>query len=532
MSYESVGSYDPHFKLRGEYAVDDLQQLPCTKDSGHCGARQIFPLLKHPNWRTPTVKHSCPRVIMAASIRAVSNKVEPDPKMFEQFSEWCEKFYFPEILSCFDHELCVVDFSSWLNDGRYTIPYRKQIDNGMKWENRNADPTFPLKSFPKIEMQHTTVVHELKQTILNDSKEREICGPSAEHKGIVNAFCNKLEEIFDRYLKGFCCRKNWMQICESIEKFREVIVDGIDGAGDQSMFDTSQKSQFNLLMNRLIKKILEHPNVIINQPLTPEDIMEGFDKSVFLKVMADFGKILYNKDNRASGHGWTMLLNSILNLGYWKFTYYLANIKQYWVTIKSDDSLFGHSRADHERFLAAVDKVFTRSKEPQVHGLGQICKRLDFGDITDLEFLSNHFFWTEKGRLRMTRIPERIIQTLSWTTNIPSNLKGDELLLCRRNLCFSKGMSMLAWGTGLPIWQVLGEKMVELGVNGKYTDFCQYRDKSRKWQPRDDKDAYLIYLSKFGINSGMVESIESRIKKIKEISGVVEIPEFELFYSE
>jgi hypothetical protein len=516
--------------LKGDFKCEDWRKIPCNRPEIDPGAEQIFPLLTHPNWRTPTVKHHCPRVVMAACIRSTSNINVPEVLVEKDYTKWFKEIYTPKIMKCFEKETVVIDFEVWLNGARYTVNYKDELRRALDPKNRDVVDHFKNEAFPKIEMQITDVVHCLKNTKWNTSKERQIVAPNSIHKAIINAFCNKLEEVFDKYLPGFCCRCNWMEICSKIEKFRLNLSDPIDGAGDQSAFDMSQVRARRQLVCDLFKRILKHVNVVVNEPLNKDDMEELIDESLcLLFISAERGQVKYFCDEQPSGIGWTMLMNTLLNLSYWEYTYHLAGIDKYWVFIKSDDSLFGHNKKDHLKFLDAVGKVFSRKRDATPHGLAQICKRLQFGDITELEFLSNHFFWTDYGTLRMTRIPHRIIQTLSWSTSVPKSLQGAKRELYKRNLLYSKGSCLLAWGTGLPIWENLGRKMCELGVKGDIL-IDQYSDAPRFWQPRNDFNAYMTYLSRFGMNIEMVINIARRIDALDYLSGSVDIPEFELFY--
>jgi hypothetical protein len=528
LNWDVIGFKEPRFRLKGLYAVDDFNKLPCLESECDIGARQIFPLLYHPNWRSPTVKHKCPRTTASACLRTVSNKVQHDPVVFEDYASWCRKYFFPEVLACLDHEEIVVDFDEWLDSPRYELAYRRNIRRRFNSDYIKDKNSYRYKCFVKRELQFTKCLHEFKNTSFNDEKERQICAPDEIKKAFANAFINKMEEVCDKYLDGYCGRKNWEGMCKSIEDRRRFIRNIIDGAADQSQFDTSCTHPFNGLMNELMEKCARHRNVIWHEPLSVERLMETLEQSLFCKVSAGAGGINYIADQRCSGDGWTTLMNCWLNLSYWKYTYYLANIKNYYLCVKSDDSLFGHSNFDHPRFLKAMKCVFTQSKESQVHGLGQICKKVNFGAIEDLDFLSNHFFWTDYGHLRMTRIPARIIQTISWSDKL--TFKDSQKYENRQALCYSKGMSLLAWATGLPIWETLGHKMVELGKPGLLKDSDYYRDRPRVWQHRDDSKAYCRYLYKFGLDEKGVAGIEAGIKTLTNLSGLKNIPLLELFY--
>lgn len=526
----NAGIFPANLIGKDEYE-GDLRKVPCTKGENHVACDQIFPLLKHPNWRTPTVKHNCPRTVTAAALRACSNRVGYDPKVFEKFSRWFRGSFIPSFIKCMDEELVNVDLDEWLNEGRYSLAYRQKLRDSLK-PDKADDPIKYYESFPKIEQQFTTVPHEDKETPLNDVKERQICGPTDMKKVFANAFINKLEGIAHKYFKPYCGRQNWMEICTSVEEKMNEIKRILLGAADGSGFDMSQLEGLNKLMNELIRACAEHPNVHWNEPLNMADCMRALEESLILNVKCDKGKLQYTAQGRASGDGWTTFGNTMLMIAYWQYTYYIAGIEEYLLKVKGDDVLLGHSLDDQEKFLVAVKVVFTDKKDYHNHGLAQVCKKIDFGDITDLDFLSNHFFWTGKDRLRMTRIPARVIQTLSWTTKLPHTSKVDKLENSRRELLYSKGSCLLAWGRGLPIWEVLAKKMMELGRPGRLSEFNQYADGSRVWNGNEDRAAYLLYLEeRYGLTPVEVGNIEEEISKITSLEGELFIPALEKLYT-
>lgn len=518
--------------MKGKGDFSDLRNVPCTVDEGHIGAHQIFPLIKTELWYTPTIKHHCPRTALASSLRACSNKVSFDKAVYSRYADWFRKKFIPKFVKCLDEYVEIeIDMEQWLL--KYPESYRKKVRLAMDRDHRHFDGECDTayEAFTKVELQFTTVPHDLKETEENDVKERQICGPTDEKKALANAFINKLEEIASEHYKPYCGRANWIQICEALEHAEDKLLEPIWGASDGSGFDMTQYPEMNVLMNDLIIACAEHSSVKFNDPLNKDSLIEALLGSLILKVGVDHGQLKYEAVGRASGDGWTTFGNTMLMVSYWTYTIEeIAKIQSYALKVKGDDVLFCVPKHVLPTLKAAIPIVFTARKDAHHHGLGQICKKVEYGEITDLDFLSNEFFRTHEGRIRMTRIPARVIQTLSWTTKIPKMCTNVDSV--RKELCYSKGKCLEAWASGLPIFGVLAQKMIKLGKPGKNTEYCKYSDKDRVWHKhRDDYDAYLQYLSqRYLITPKEVEEIESKICQIKTLDGFVDLPVLEKFY--
>lgn len=518
------GVFESKFKRKNDYK-QDLSITPCELE-GHIGAKQLFTHLVYPNWRTPTVKHHCPRTALACAYRMISNKVLVDQSMFGKYLRFMKEVYFKKIIDCFEHEVIHINMDEWLKGGRYTKNYQQQLLKAVDRDHFEFDPEYVYENFCKIELQYTEVEHELKETPLNKCKERMISGPSNQKKVFGNAFMNKVEYIIDKYYKNICVRKNWIQICELVDQVIEEHPDYSFDEDDGSGFDMSQVRCFNLLMNELLLMIAQHPNVIWDDPLDIAMLKDVLEQSLVLRVSIDRGDLQFTADGRASGDGWTMIMNSFLQDSYYQFTHWLAGINHYFSLVKSDDVISGRSDSDNPRYEIARKSVFTDRKDFHTHGLAQICTAHFRGPIDRIRFLSNEFFKTEFGKVRLTRIPARVIQMNSWSTKLMKYKTLEERLA----LIYSKGSCLLSWGKGLPIWEKLGKKMMQLGRPGKVSEFDYYSDAMRVWHDRDDREAYLLYLDqRYDISSDEVRTIESAIDSISYIDGLIYIDALEKF---
>jgi hypothetical protein len=293
----------------------------------------------------------------------------------------------------------------------------------------------------------------------------------------------------------------------------------------------TQHQWINELMNEFMRNFINLTNVTLIEPLSKEKVIRALHESVRLTISSMCGAMTYDALGRASGDGWTTYYNTVMMIAYWKYTMKIAGITKYRLKAKGDDVIFRIEKKDMEALQRAIKINFTQTKDKQEHGLGQICKFVKYGPLTDLDFLSNHIFRNDIGKYRMARIPARILQTACWSTKVPK-LTGDKLIESRKYLLFSKGKCLEAWATGLPIWDTLAKKMIALGEQGPITEYNQYSDKNRVWNKVvDDRQSYLQYLdSKYGIGSKQVEEIERAINKIDSLDGCIEIPHIELFY--
>jgi len=430
-------------------------------------------------------------------------------------------------MKALDAESVNVNIDEWLKE--YDMNYRRSIYEGIKPQNIDISrKTETYEAFAKIEQQFTEVLHDEKDTSLNDVKERQICGPTA-YKKSVNAFINVLEGVAHRHVKQYCGRKNWIDICKDFETAFN-IPSALFGAADGSGFDMTQLLEHNELMNELIMLCARHPNVSWDEPLNPDLMQKFLEDSLVLNVKVPT-LLHYQVQGRASGDGWTTFGNTVLMMSYWMFCFEEANITNYFLRVKGDDVVFALEDKQKDQLERAKNSLFTMTKDQQSWGLGQICKKVNYGSLYELDFLSNHFFETGKEKLRMTRIPARVIQSLSWTTKIPKNIPKEAALRMRRELCYSKGMCLKAWAEGLPLWSVLADKMIELGKAGKMSEFNKYADGDRVWHKRDDADAYRHYLEmRYALSASDVVEIENAIRGIKSLDGVVEIPLLDKLY--
>jgi len=467
---------------------------------------------------------------MAAAIRATGNKVHFDPVVLKQWKRFFRRVIIPEFLAALDKDGLEVSIDNWLS--KYPQRYQDNMRREMEKVDWDDVKHYPYESFPKIELQYTTVLKELKDTELNTVKERQISGPPAAKKILANPFINALEHLAHNNVKNYCGMKDWPGICKEIEEQSCKVSDIIFGAADGSGFDMTQFREMHMMVNELIMECAQHHNTNIGPGLSLELLRHVLDDSLELDVSVARGSVSYKAEGRASGDGWTTFGNTVLMMSYWRFAFEVADIKDYVLLVKGDDVLFGISRSQRVRLEQVVADLFADKQAYVQKGLGQICKFIKFGSLDEMDFLSNYFFFTEDGSVRMSRIPERVFQTMPWSTKVPEGLTPQKRRELAQELCFSKGHSLLAWSRGLPIFEKYARKLIALGKNGPHTEYNQYSDGGRVWVAVDNRQSYLSFLfDRYGLTEAAALRIESAIDRLQDIYDLMDVPDLQCFFA-
>lgn len=528
LDLKKAGVVDPHWKfrcadwdIRGLTGQQAAEKLGCRRH-GKIEAGQIGPIVWGGEYRTPTIKHTCKQCVLAASIRATTNKVQPDDAYIQMWEDIALKPMFEELARSINLAGGIsVKYEDWLK--KYPGEYREKMEKQLRCpdvlENVNAHM---YDSFPKKELQYTTVAHDLKDTELNTVKERQISGPSIDKKIIANALINLLEEHATNGVKGYCGRENWQSISAKVDEAIMRIPNGIWCCADGSGFDMTQTKKLQQAFNRRMLWLLQTGLIDLGHMVNIDQVMECFYKSETLTVNLDRGSAQYKAEGRASGDGWTTFGNTMLMASYWRFVFALAGVEDFSLLVKGDDVLF-RVPIDKKDIVESTSKLIFVSENKECEwGLGQILKSLKWGDIEDCDFLSCMFFHSSTG-VRMVRIPDRVFQTMPWSLKISPGMNNLEE--CRRELIHSKGMSLLAWAEGLPIFEKYARKLMALGKPGLLTEYNKYADEGRTWMAQDDRYQFIAWLSyRFNITDADVAEIEDAIERITEIDCELEIP--------
>jgi hypothetical protein len=535
------GIYPAKFRC-SQGLVEKLPSCICDKED-EVGAFQIFPLLHYPELRTPTVKHFCDRTRVAAVLRQVSNKVSPDPAMLSEYYAWYDQHFGRTLDACVSAQENVVDIHAWMKKQPYNQAYKKKLLDSLNPDNRNMQLKFKFGVFPKKELQFTEVPHLDKETPANKIKERQICGPPDEMKVIGNAFFNMLEGCMDANLPQYCGRANWLQITHKLQTYEEEIADGVWIEGDGSGFDMTQTSKTELPQTQFLKRAALNSQVVWKEPLCPTTFIQMLDNhETYVGEMLSRKTgyyIKYNFDGRPSGAGNTTLSNTLNMIAYNEFVMYKAGIPKqcYRIIVKGDDLLIRLSRRYLDTWRNVHSSCFTSFKHEHIHGLGQIMPtdEVKIADTLDqVTFLSSNFIPLEQPtevdgiiyRYRMARMFERAIETLCWTTALPSSAEkwgAEKKEDVARQLCFDKGASLYTWAQGLPFFEKLAKTMMRIGRKGRWTSRNKYSDEPRVWFEVDNSIDYFKYLNaKHGITKEEIEHAERQLDLVTDIKGMIE----------
>jgi len=513
---------NPDWDIRGLNGEQAAHKLGCDKGDCIMGG-QVGPIIRGSNLRTPTIIHPCKQTKMAAAIRACSNKLSPDPDMFNRWSNYFEKTI-NEILNFIELEGGLdVDIDAWVT--KYPERYQEIMRAEMDKPEFLFRHEYLYDAFPKVELQYTTIFHDEKDLPFNTVKERQICGPNAQKKIAANAFIYALEGLCHRNMKGYCGRKDWPAICGTIDFERMLIEDPVDGFGDMSGCDMSIKQCYNERCTKGMTRVLNEGSVNLDIRISKKDIVDAFTESHILKVNVDRGSVQYMVDGRASGDGWTAFMNTLVVRSLFNFMFDDLKIPQDQRALlaKSDDTAVTIARKYKELFDSNLYRYFSKANNLESHGLGFILKFWKWGTMEDGDFLSNMFFNTGYHQTRMVRIPDRVFQTTPWSTKVKPGMK--DLLSSCQELCYSKGCCMLAWAKGLPIFEAYAVKLMELGKPGELSDYNKWSDGGRVWHDADDYSACSSWMNyRFGITAEDIEEIELAIASIEHIYQEVEIP--------
>jgi hypothetical protein len=531
LNWRDKGVYD--HKMKGKRDFADLDKVVCNKGEDHVGARQIGPVFVYNGFTTPSVKHHCPCTALASSLRASGNKKRHCPVMFEDY----KRFFIEKLVPRWKQKMkdkCApknVNLNNWLQRPNFNELYREKMRKAKDPKNKDVGRVNVVReAFAKIEMQFTSVPHEYKDTILNDVKERQICGAQDGSKPEINPAINAAEELFCEAIPEYSGRKNWEQTCEDFETATQDIPNILFGNLDGSGFDQTQTRQFNELFNNLFMQLIDEGFIVLDSDFDRNIIEQILIDSLEVNVSVNRGELRYKSDCRASGDGWTTLANTILMISYVEYTMYIANIKTFFLRVKGDDVIFAFDQKYREIMEISRRKVFSDNKNAETHGLGQICKVINYGDITEVDFLSCYFFYCE-GRIRMTRIPERVFQTISFSTKYTERMPIEAMY----SLCYQKGSSLGAWGDEYPIIGNISRLMKRLGRPGIYRDYCFYTDHDRVWLNKSPfaYSAFAAMLERrYGINLKTIKQIEQSIDNVNDIRQIVNVPQLALFFQQ
>jgi hypothetical protein len=524
-------SKDPRYDIyKYSSGLDAYLGMGCEcKKTKYAG--QIAPLTIRAKGDQPVIKHACNLTKMSACIRACSNQVFADPHVIHLWQKEL-KYIFNDLIEYMNENPTTVNYYKWLE--KYPIQYRQKLAVAQSLHDSGEDSFF-YGGMSKIEKQFSEVIPGAIGC--DELKERMICCPHDTKKLMANAFCWTMETVAMNCIPEYCGSKNWDEIAADLDHLEASIPNPIWMCADGSGFDTTQHLEILQCFNEQIARLLVYADLTIEGPNDKNDIMKAFDESLILRVSVTQGLFGYETEGtRASGDGWTSFANTLLMISYWRFIFREAGLKPvrngsfiYGMKAKGDDTLScipGDSKMAVER---SVSKYMAQDKKPQIKGLGQICKFVKYGPLEEMDFLSSYFIPTSNG-YRMVRKPARVFQLTPWSTKFVEH--SPERL--SRELCWSNGMCILSWATGLPIFESYGRMLIRVSGLTTGTLHLEWGDEGRVFPDRiGDREAALDwFFNKFDITTSDVDKLEHMFDSNNHQLAVFEDVIFEKFYIE
>jgi hypothetical protein len=411
----------------------------------------------------------------------------------------------------------VFDWDEYLS--KYPMTYRQKMKDTLI-EIIGGVSDVRRETMSKKEKNVSEVEHDLKDTEQNLIKERNICTANWDQKGL-NILLDYVANWCDEYMIGYCGSKNFSQISDELNYIIPSYKHPMYVTADGSMFDVQQSPETDRVVRKALLDIFEKATLPF--PLTMDYIRTVFSMSNTLRCTIGRGAVKFNARGRASGDGWTTLMNTILQLHYWKYTLKIAGITKYKLFVKGDDVFLIIEKEDVGALKIATSKNFAKKNEDIDFGLAQILKELIISeDIEDVSFLSAKFMVRSNGNIFMLRDPKRVIQMLPWSIRIPNGMEEKKHVLLRKQLCWASGMSLLAWCNGLPIFTEIANKMIDLGVKcGRQELYAKgFLEEHTKYQTnfleknRDDSlytDGFAWFNRRYGLSRSELIDIISQI---------------------
>jgi len=417
----------------------------------------------------------------------------------------------------------------WL--AHHPIKYRDTILRAVKAPNVTEDYRYSI--FPKVELQVGDPM---------EVKERCIYGPSAHKKYNTGPFMHKMEEILHKWCKSYCGQKNWTDITTTVtdaeNAFLKAKLTPTGVEADFSRYDSTQRKFILSLWTKMVERIVDEAPIYWGLDQDAAKVKDYVKQTMLIKLTAFQGLVTAKAYSRASGDTWTTLGNTITSMCLWSavlapygFNPWLDGIrkgfKAVFLLFKGDDMFGLVDKKDVTSFKEAVVAGFNKDNTKEPYGVGCIVKVVEEGPISQRSYLSALFVPRRAGGYRMVRKLERVLTNNPFSTQ--AKITDHDIDKVALELLHSKGLSLLAWGQGLPIVDVLARKMIQLGKPGlKHTDYAA------KWQICTDNlstdyEDYATWLfEKYGLTDADIQRIEGRIQKIKNPLEEVIIPELDI----
>lgn len=367
---------------------------------------------------------ACRHTTFAAAKRQMKAAPTPDPVVADDFIEHSIEIVENEIGDYLtDFKYSVKDWIHHLNAQK-----QKALQPVMDYYEGKAY-NLSKKKLNEIQNKHYTgILKEELQEI--DGKPRMVCSIPQSTKYIMGPVTWQLEEIFQDHLQGYCGGANLDQMAKEINEYLAQgfikVVEG-DGSSFDNTQDVSLKAIDRYIYSRIADKVYHVPvsdfrevSQALYKTMDINYIDSRSKKKKELLSYTILGTVF-------SGDCDTTLMNTTRMALYNRYVNDKAGLvfgKDYVCFAKGDDFTLMYKPYVTDDFITnAYYKYFlpanpdTTKPDTRVFGLGQVLKKLDFGDASTLNFCSLRSFFTDpsENKIYLTRDPKKFFNLAKYS---------------------------------------------------------------------------------------------------------------------
>jgi len=287
-----------------------------------------------------------------------------------------------------------------------------------------------------------------------DERARLIWNPSETGKGLLNYIQSfiftALHEAFPDFVHGASCSDTRDLVLERVNSLDDPISVSLDGSGyDSTQFASLQEivdTRFFKSIRNSLHSLLLRVTRFHNLPDWPEEATDKLllsatspDATLFIIYPKKWleGYKMSREDNDLLSRHWpnsrpksgqaicsykvsgttfsghptkTTLGNTLRSLFYYKYAF-RHFLKPVQMLASGDDIVIWTERAEKDKIVKAVRAIASQTAALQIHGLGQIVKKIEIKEKFDLEFCSKMFFSSPSTPLVVTRDLEKLMKT-------------------------------------------------------------------------------------------------------------------------
>lgn len=390
----------------------DISKIHCP-----CKNKILFEKILNPddNNITAMAYSSCKHTILAAAKRQMKMAPTPEPKIADEFVEYCKKIIDKEVGDELKH------FGYSYQDWYHHLNKAKQNDMDLYCQYRQAPQTLTYAQRKIVSRKYYEGICKVELQEL-DGKPRMVCAIPLETKFIMGPVCWHLEEIFDDKLNGYCGAKNLQQMADKLNNYIALGFTKIV-SGDGSSFDNTQDITLKRVDQYIYEQVLHAVHHCDKNEFYSKS-HENYKEMVISYVHPDSKKKIELLKYKIlgtvfSGDCDTTLCNTIRMALYNRFVNDKAGLiygQDYVVLSKGDDftvlyknyvSDYFINKAYYRYFLPAVKDI--THPDTRIYGLGQVLKMLKFGLPNSFIFCSlRSWYLNPTGeQVYLTRDPKK-----------------------------------------------------------------------------------------------------------------------------